>query len=353
MNRIKSLDICKCVAMTFLILAHTLQRTMNDFPGSFIGYFLVILGLPIFFFVSGMSNSNKKELKPLGFLYDLLRKGFCYFWPVVLFLLLRVAFYQQWVDVPSAFNDFWMWPVNGLWFLWTLLWINAFMDIGLLISSLFIKYKKIVVSVTILVFYILFIILRENNAIYTDTYLGYDYLIAYTPMFLIGYLVGDKLFTYVNKWLSISLLSIGLVLVVVITSTTEQLVQNNLLEHLPLLYVGAISALLFYYGLSTLLEKVKFGNVLAKCGRFTLEAYFLHLMLLKAFNGIIVTNSNPGLTTIYTISLFLLCLVNTAIVVITTYYIPFAHFLLFGRSFSTYKFEKNFFERIKKFCYER
>ena len=350
MERNKKLDISKFVAMTCIILAHCLQRTMVGFVDSFIGTFLIMIGLPIFFFLSGISCSYRKPMKPLAFLYDIIKRGFYYLWPITLFLIFRVAFYSQWPDVPTAFNEFWAWPVNGLWFLWILLWLNIVTDLGLLISIFLPKYKKIFVFGMLLIGYMLLVILHEQGVIWLDTLIGYDYFIAYTPIFLIGYLFGDKLFTYVNKWLSLGLLLFGLTILIITVSLSKQIIQVNLIEHLPVFYVSAVSSLLIHYGASTLLEKVKVGSIFALCGRFTLEAYFLHLLLLKAFNG--MSFIDPGLCTGYTIAFFLLCIVDIAAVVAVIYFIPFGSFLLFGRSHSAYRFEKNFFNRIKEFCYK-
>lgn len=349
-ERNRLIDICKCFAMVFIIFIHVLQRTMPEFNDSFVGTFFVVLGLPIFFFFSGISVSYRKSLKPLGFLYDILKRALNYMWPVVFFLILRVALYTQWPDVPKAFEVFWNLPVMGLWFLWVLLWLNLASDIGLLISSLFPKFKKLCVFLLVAISYAIIVILRQQNIIYYNTFIGYDYFIAYTPIFLVGYLFGDKLFRYINKWVSIATFEVGVTITVLIVNYSPQMVVIDLPTNIPLFYVASLFAMLAMYGLGTLLEQFKFSKVIAFMGRFTLEAYFLHLMLIKNWKGMGLTD--PGLITGYTIGLFLLCVVNTAAVVTVTYFIPFSHFLLFGRSWSFYKFEKKIVDRIKEFAYK-
>ena len=322
-ERNRLIDICKFFAMILIILVHVLQRTTQQFNNSFIGTFFVILGLPIFFFLSGISVSYRPPLKPLSFLYDILKRGFNYMWPVVLFLILRVAFYNQWPDVPKAFEEFWKYPVMGLWFLWVLLWLNLAVDIGLLISIFFPKYKKLCVFIFVALSYALIIILRQQNVIYSNTFIGYDYFVAYTPIFMFGYLFGDKIFKFFNKWISIALIGIGIALTVLIVYYSRKMVVIDLPTNIPLFYIASLFAFLTMYGLGTLLERLKFSKVIAFMGQFTLEAYFLHLMLIKNWGNLHLTD--PGLMTGWTIALFLLCVVNTAAVVAVTYFIPFSH----------------------------
>jgi len=284
-KRNSTIDICKFFAMIFIILAHVLQRTIPGFNNSFVGTFLIILGLPIFFFFSGISVSYRKPLKPLGFLFDIVKRGLNYMWPVVFFLILRVALYSQWPDVPKAFEVFWDIPVMGMWFLWVLLWLNIASDIGLLVATIFPKYKKICVFLLVSISYALLVILRENKIIYSNTFIGYDYFMAYTPIFLFGYLFGDKLFKYINKWVSIVSLCLGLTLVILIVHFCKQMVVIDLPTNIPLFYIASLFAFLTMYGLSTLIEKVKFSKIIAFAGKFTLETYFLHLMLIKNWSN--------------------------------------------------------------------
>ena len=346
MERNKKLDICKFFAMICIILAHSLQRTLPNFNNSFSGTFLVIFGLGIFFFVSGISHGYRKPLKPLGFLYDILKRGLMYMWPIVLFLLLRVWLFNQWPTVDKAFGEFWEYPVMGMWFLWVLLWINLTVDIGLLISYFAPKYKKIFVTLMILVFYTLIIILREQNIIYLRTYLGYDYFVAYTPIFLFGYLFGDKLFTNINWKVSISLICVGLVMSILIVHYSEQMVVIDLPTHLPLFYIATTGTLLVYYGVSNLLNETKVGNVFSYFGRFTLEAYFLHLMIVKNWGGMRITDQ--ALCTGWTIGIFLACIADIFAVLIICYYVPFIHLLIFGKSLSRKKKKKNIFIKLKE-----
>lgn len=350
LERNRTIDICKCFAMTFIILVHVLQRTMMGFNQTFVGTFFIVLGVPIFFFLSGITTSYRKPLRPLAFLYDILKRALNYMWPVVFFLVLRVALYNQWVDVPKAFEVFWDTPVMGLWFLWVLLWVNLASDIGLLIASFFPKYKKLCVFMLLAISYAIIVILRQQKVIYSNTFIGYDYFVAYAPIFLFGYLFGDKLFRFFNKWVSIASFVVGLTLTILIVYYSRPMVVIDLPTNIPLFYIASLFAFLTLYGVGTLLTQYKFSKVIAFIGQFTLEAYFLHLMLIKNWGSF--GPMDNGLITGYTIGLFLLCVVNTAGVVAISYFIPFSHFLLFGRSYSFYKFEKKFFSKIKEIAYK-
>ena len=267
-------------------------------------------------------------------------------WPVVFFLLLRVWLFEQWPTVDKAFGEFWEYPVMGLWFLWVLLWINLTVDIGLLISYFAPKYKKIFVTGMILVFYFLIIILREQNVIYLRTYLGYDYFVAYTPIFLFGYLFRDKLFTNINWKVSVALIAFGLTASILIVHFSQQMVVIDLPTHLPLFYIATTATILVYYGVSNLLENCKAGKFFAFLGQFTLEAYFLHLIIVKNWGAMRI--ANQALCTGYTVGIFLACVTDIVLVIAVCYFVPFIHLLLFGRSWSRYKFEKNIFSKLKE-----
>lgn len=272
-----------------------------------------------------------------------------YMWPVVLFLLLRVWFYQQWPDFPKAFSTFIEYPGWGLWVLWLLVWFNAFVDVSLLVSYFLPKWKKMIVSITLVIAYVILIILREHNNIPSYHFIGYDYFISYTPIFLVGYLLGDKPFTYINKWISIIVGSLGLVMVVVLCRFATPFYSSgyHIEENLGIFYAATVCAVGFYYGISTLISRIKIGEVIGVLGQFTLECYFLHLVLLKNWSAIRLENA--WLTTIASIALVILCLGNTVLVV-ATYFNPFLHFLLFGRHFSYYKFENKAFDKLRDFC---
>ena len=354
MNKRKlSLDISKAIAMVFIVIGHVLQRTTPNYTSNWISSLMLAIGIPIFFFISGITCSYRQPLGVKGFFYDVIKRALMYMWPVVFFLLLRVGFYKQWETFEKAFSDFIDYPGWGLWVLWVLVWINLFIDIGLFIGKLYPKLAKLFASITLVIAFIIFICLKEGGTIPNYHFIGYDYFVIYTPIFFVGYLIGDLVFSKYNKWVSVGLLCGGLIATVCICIFVTPFYSSgyHIEEHLYIFYTVSLCAIVFYYGLSTLLEKVKIGKLIGFLGQFSLESYFLHLVLIKYWKPF-----NPGniwLTILVSVGLVLLCMVNTFGVVFILYFIPFGHFLMFGRHWSFYKFENRIFDGLRDFCLDR
>ena len=104
----------------------------------------------------------------------------------------------------------------------------------------------------------------------------------------------------------------------------------------------------FYYGASTLLSKVKVGSVIGYMGQFSLESYFLHLVVIKYWGRFDL--GNIWLNVIGSIAIVILLFGNTILVRVGTYFLPFTHFLLFGRHYSYYSFENKMWEKLKEIC---
>ena len=347
-SRNLTLDICKALAMIFIILIHVMQRSVNGFTTFWYSSLLLVLGVPIYFLVSGIAVNYRAPLSPLGFVYDVFKRALMYMWPAVLFLLLRVWFYKVQPNFAMAFSEYMEYPSMGLWVLWLLVWYNALIDIALLISYFLPKWKKLIVSITLVIAFTIFIILREHGNIPSYHFIGYDYFVIYTPIFFVGYLLGDKIFAYVNKWASLIIMVLSLVGVILLTRFATPFLSSgyHIEENLFIYYLGALLAVGFYYGISTLIERVKIGEPIALMGRFSLECYFLHLILLRQWGRFDL--GNGWLTALATIGLTLLCIGNTVIVVAGTYFLPFTHFLLFGRHYSYYSFENKMFDKLKE-----
>lgn len=340
------IDIAKAIAMLIIVFGHVLQRTMPHYPDTGLSIYLLLLGVPIFFFLSGMSYSNKKALSPLGFIYDIVKRGLFYMLPFIYFILLRVGIYNQWASFDKAWGELMNYPVSGLWVCWILLWINLVTDIGLLVSYIKPKWTNIITPITLVIGVTTIIILRNCNVIINDHVIGYDYFVVYAPVYIVGYILGNYLYKPNNKlWISVTCLAVGVIGLIPISIFNNNIIRTTFLSSQWMMYLGSLCAVLLYYGLSNLIYKLKASKYISFAGRFSLEMYFLHLMLLKAFSNIATTNT--GLCILMSVGLFLLCVVNTVIVVIITYFVPFLHFVMFGRSYSKYEFEANIFAKLK------
>ena len=349
-NRNLTLDICKALAMIFIILIHVMQRSVTGFTNNWSSSVLLVLGVPIYFLVSGIAINYRKPLSPLGFVYDVFKRALMYMWPAVLFLLLRVWFYKVQPNFSLAFKEYMEYPAMGLWVLWLLVWYNALVDIALLVSFILPKWKKLIVSITLVIGFTIFVILRQTNVIENYHFIGYDYFVIYTPIFFVGYLLGDKIFSFVNKWISLVIFALSLVGAIILCRFSSPFLGSgyHIEENLYIYYLGALCAVGVYYGFATLIERIKIGEPIALMGRFSLECYFLHLILLREWGRFDL--GNGWLTFLATLGLTLLCIGNTVVVVAGTYFLPFTHFILFGRHYSYYSFENKMFDKLKEIC---
>ena len=350
-KRIDFIDLGRCIAMLFIILLHVLQRTYPNFTSTWGAVYILVMGMTPFFFLSGMSYSYKGPLRPVGFAYDIFKRAFAYFLPFIYFLLFRVLLYGQWVDFPAAFAAILEYPVSGLWVCWILVWTVLFLDIGLLIASLLPKLKILWVTLSIITAMSVLIALRKTNVIQTDHFLGYDYFIVYVPVFLVGYLCGKHLFAINSKIVGLVCLLVGAGGLIPVAMFNQNIIAVTFLQSKWMFYVGCLCAMTAFYGAITLLRDLSWTKVLSFGGRFTMETYFLHLMILKNWSYAEL----PSGWAIFAMSLglYTLCIANTIAVTAITYWVPFLHFALFGRHYSHYAFENALFDNLKRACMDK
>ena len=347
-TRITAIDIGKCLSMLLIIFSHVLQRTTPNYVDNWYSSFILLLALPPFFLFSGISHSFRKPVNLKGFLYYLIKDALMYMVPFLWFIAMRIWFYGQWNGSwNDAWNELMQYPVSSLWVCWILVFISMILDIGLFVSYLKPNLKKVFVSTLLVVGLITIIILRKCFVIDIDSRIGYDYFVAYTPLFIIGYCIGD-LFTRFNKnlYLYISL-GVGIVGIFLVTFFGPNLIKVNFYQHIWMFFLAEFFSVLFWFGITNLLDKTKLQKPLSFLGRYTMEAYFLHLMVVKAWSSMTSIYNSPLAIIFVTIGIFLILLINIVATIVILYHIPFAHFILFGRHYSRYKFENDFFDKIK------
>ncbi|MCQ2742414.1 MAG: acyltransferase, partial [Bacilli bacterium] len=274
------MDVAKAIAMLFIIITHVLQRTLPGYVDGWGSSVLLVLGVPVFFFLSGSSHGRRNCLTPLGLVIDILKRGFAYFLPIIWFLAFRVWFYGQWSDFSNAFGAFLDNPSYGLWVLWILSWLVLLLDLGLAIPTKNKWIKKGICTSFIAIGYVVMIILRNTWVLYSDLFLGYDLFIYYTPFFVLGIWVGEIWDKKKTWWLELSFLIAGLLIVILASCFNEPFIRINRLEHLPIYYLACLGGTITILGVSGLISRAKWSKPISYAGQFTLEAYMLHLTLL-------------------------------------------------------------------------
>ena len=335
--------------MFLVVLIHVLQRTIPHFvsENNWGTQIIYLLCVPIFFFLSGISYSYKKELSILEFIIDIFKRGLMYFWPFLFFILLRIGIYKQWDSVTDAFDKLMEYPVSGLWVCWVLLFITLTLDIGLLISKLYPKLKKLFVFIMFSIGITLLVILRNNNIIQSDHFIGYNYFILFTPTFFLGYLIGDYYFKINKPIISYIVAILCIVGLVILCYYKRTFMGVKFYDDIWYNYLAVILCAGVYLGIIELFKLTKkLTNIIGISGKYTLEIYFVHLIVLKAFSRLFY--DSWIITLLVIIGLVLLSYVSTAVIILLTYYVPFLHFLLFGKHFSKYEWEDNFWRMIIK-----
>ena len=349
MERNRELDVIKAIAIVLVVAGHVVQRAMPSnaaYVASDFANVVTMLTMPVFFFVSGIAMSYRKPLDAPMFAYDLVKRLFRYLWPTLMFLYFRTWFYQQFTDVGQAWDLFFQYPTYGLWFLWVLLFSNIALDLGLYFASFFRINRKIFGFCGVLIPYVVVVCLRENGIIENDHVFGYDMFLLYVPVILAGYLAAP-LFTMKVKWpaLDIGLVAVGLALCVTLSILMPRYYKSQMRDILWWVYGAAVGAVIAYKGIASLICRLRIGKAVAFLGGFTLETYYLHLIVIKNWPSI--RGANDFLTVLASIGMVLFLLANTAAVIAVLYWIPFGNFVFFGRSYSHYGFEKRFFADIK------
>ena len=320
-KRIVTIDFIRGFAIIFIVLVHVLQRCVPNFSYNFLISFFIVLSVPLYMFVSGLAYSYKNYITIKQLPYQILKKTFNYFWPFLLFLILKTYMIGRWANLSEAFGDVIPSTSYGLWILWILLFISIITEIGLCLAKFAPQYKNYFVVSLLVVGMIILYYLRINHIIVYLDAIAYDYFMFYTPIFIMGFVFGQKM-------LQIPYFGV-----------------YDFIYYWPKLYVLMSFSFIFYLCLISILKDSKIYNLFAKQGKISLEIYFVHLVFLGFFS--FIEFSNVYLTILSAIGLYLACFALSFVIVFISYYIPFLHFLMFGRSYSFYKFETKFFIRLK------
>lgn len=345
-KRIVTIDFIRGFAIIFIVLVHVLQRCVPNFNYNFLISFFIVLSVPLYMFVSGLAYSYKNYITIKQLPYQILKKTFNYFWPFLLFLILKTYMIGRWANLSEAFGDVIPSTSYGLWILWILLFISIITEIGLCLAKFAPQYKSYFVVSLLVVGMIILYYLRINHIIVYLDAIAYDYFMLYTPIFIIGFVFGQKMLQIkMKKSIAFILFPITILILFLLTMSFPYFGVYDFIYYWPKLYVLMSFSFIFYLCLISILKDSKVYYLFAKQGKISLEIYFVHLVFLGFFS--FIEFSNVYLTILSAIGLYLACFALSFVIVFISYYIPFLHFLMFGRSYSFYKFETKFFIRLK------
>lgn len=347
MKRDLRLDFIRGVAIILIVFSHVLQRGMEGYDLEPISTLLFLLAMPAFFFVSGINLGRRKALKPLGFLVDVLKRGITYLWPAILFLLLRTYIYGQWADFPAAWSAYMDNVQVGLWVLWVLALMNGCVDVGMLLANITPKHPKIYGGIMLLAGYVTLIILRFNNVLLTDTFIGYDVLLLFIPITIFGYFCGERFLGLCRGIFALCWFVVGFGIVMFFGLNCAPYYHSPIEERQFIVYFGSIFPIMALGGLAGLFADKRWLRPVCTAGRYSLEIYLAHLLLIKVWPNLMA--DGPVVTGFRIAAITIGLLAFAEAVMQVTLSVPFLHFLAFGR-IGTSNYDRKVDQTIRDFC---
>lgn len=333
MKRDLGIDFLRGLAIILVVFSHVLQRSIPNYTFEPVATILMLFTMPIFFFVAGINMARRGPLRPLGFLYDIVRRGITYLFPAIVFLLLRTYIYNQFPDFPAAWSAYMDNAQVGLWVLWVLALLNGVLDVGLLLSSITRKHPKIHGAIWLTAAYVTLIILRFNNVIYSDRFLGYDVFLLFTPVVILGYLLGEKMRGLCKGAFNYSWMLLGFSVTILFGLFCQPYYETVIEERQFIVYFCSPFIVMALCGLAGAIGQANKLKMVRATGRRSLEIYMLHLLLLKLWSDLSLENGI--LTALRVAAMTIGVLAFCESVILVTKDLPFLHFLAFGRAGDT------------------
>lgn len=343
-QRIESIDLVKAAATLFVILGHCISKfTATGFSTPLFN-FIWLLQIPLFMFASGFLSAKEKPVSSFRqFGYRLAKNCLSLLYPCITFLLISCLF--SWTNPLDSLISFFYNPQTGLWFLWVLFVIHFLFDSGIYLSSFLphkvAKFFPVLLTLSVSLAIIVLIAFCKG---FNSSILSFKLLAYYIPFFCLGYLFRLLLFTdfFTTKKGSIFavlffLLSVAVLFFEIFFFDSIYAFDDSNPKYLFIRFIGSLFGVYFFIFIADLLCRTKFFIQVSRVGKFSLESYYLHIIVLRFLN---FSANEPLYQWLISIGASLLLIISVGLIIAVSYFIPFSHLLLFGKSFSPYKFEK-------------
>ncbi|MFW2488461.1 acyltransferase family protein [Clostridium chromiireducens] len=295
MKRNDCIDVTKGFAVILVVLGHVIQYGANnyfDFSSHIIFKLIYSFHMPLFMFLSGYTSyysfRNTKNTR----LYFVKKRVISLLLPFLIWGIITSLFvcFKDIIirHTLSTFieriRDLFLYPANGLWFLWVLFFINV---IHLIINSL--EEKNGMIS-----YVIVFIIVM---IIPFGSYFGIDTIKWMLPFYFVGYFT-NKYNDYISekvkfiRIISICLLPVAIFLVIknnyLCLINKELVVENKLFYsvNLGLRYIIAFVWIIVIFSITNLLKKNICYIKLANLGLYSLDIYVIQVFFVKMIGKI-------------------------------------------------------------------
>lgn len=344
-GRVETIDLLKLFAAILVVFSHCIAKYVEGGTSTPIFNFIWLIQMPLFMFTTGYVNADSNKVSTMKkYLFRLARNSLFLLLPCLSFMIITSALDGS--NITTSLLSFYKNPETNLWFLWVLFMIHFIFDFGLFISTKIRKKVRTFVPVAISLLVSLGIVLLMfslKNSFNFST-LSLKLLAYYIPFYCFGYffhyIVSKGMFRYKKG----TLLSIVFLVFSLTVVTFEIFFFDSIysfddgnIKLVLIRVLGSVCAVYVCVFGADLLCKFKIFRIIAKGGMFSLEAYYLHIIFLRFLN---YSNENNALQWLISIGSSVLLLFLVALLLVIIYFIPFLHLVLFGKSFSFYKFEK-------------
>ena len=302
----------KLYAMLSVVLDHTLSRWIaGDIQTTQLYNWIFISQMPIFMFVAGYFSQigiNKSTSWT-----DCLRKIVKTIESMMIPFITFAVFSSVIIGKNILFSSF-LFPQKSLWFLWALMWMQVLMLVSQQISKFLIKKANTKVFVSIGL-YVVGLIPVGVLYLWKPGLFDTKLIIFYSVFYLFGYFYSfmeSKIkLLKTDKFKAICIPALTVMVVFIMVRHPMVMFESETIKNILSRFVGSFSAVLLMLYLSSFAVKLKPVEKVAAFGVFSLEMYYMHLLLMR-FGFFSITIQSMGF---FVIKYFLIVVVALILII--------------------------------------
>lgn len=333
-------DLLKLYAMCSVVLDHSLKRWIYGIQSTQLYNFIFLSQMPIFMFIAGyfFYNNFKKEYSKK----EIIRKAkniiVSFLIPFISFSIITSIISNDFSKIIVNLVEAFLIPDNSLWFLWALMWIEILM----LYAQFWGKQinikndrwatKKLVISGCI---FLLLLIPVAVLYLKLPQYFETKLIIYYSLFFIFGIICRHFTLIYDidNKLIhSISFVGSFIVIVIVMQSHPNILNDAETITNMGIRVIGSVCCIIFIWNIAKILIHFKCVAKWSILGAYSLELYYMHLVLFAfpgTHNYLNFSNCILGITTYIILYITTIVISFLLIFIIRKYRI--LNFIVFGK----------------------
>lgn len=333
-------DLLKLYAMCSVVLDHSLKRWIYGIQSTQLYNFIFLSQMPIFMFIAGyfFYNNFKKEYSKEEIMKKAKKIIVSFLIPFTSFSIVTSIISNDFSRIIVNLVESFLIPDNSLWFLWTLMWIEILMLCAQFLGKqVDIKNdrwdtKKLVISGCIFLLLLIPVaVLYFKFPQYFETKL----IIYYSLFFVFGFICRHLTLMYNidNKVIrSIGFVCSFIGIVIVMKEHPNILNDAENITNMGIRVVGSVCCIVFIWNVAKLLIRFK---CVAKCsmlGAYSLELYYMHLVLFafpETHNYLNFSNFMLGIVTY--IILYVTTIITSFLLIFIIKKNRILNFVIFGK----------------------